>query len=34
MKIPIVDEGDRIITHKERSELEHPDDIYRVSGLW
>lgn len=32
-KIPIVDENDNLIIHKERSEVLH-SDIYRVSSLW
>ena len=31
--IPVVDENDTIIGHKERSEIGSTD-IYRVSGLW
>lgn len=34
MKIIIVDEKDRVIGSKERAKLNHPKDIYRVSGLW
>lgn len=32
-KIPIVDENDEVIGHKERTKIER-EDIYRVSGLW
>lgn len=34
MKIILVDEKDNVIGSKERSKLNHPEDIYRVSALW
>jgi isopentenyl-diphosphate Delta-isomerase len=34
MKIPIVDENDEIVTHKERENLDYKKDIYRVASLW
>ncbi len=34
MKIQIVNEQDEIIGVKERSEIDHTTDIYRVSALW
>ncbi|MEI7765209.1 MAG: NUDIX domain-containing protein [bacterium] len=33
MKIPIVDEEDNIIGHKEREEITS-DDIYRITAIW
>ena len=32
--IQIVDANDQIIGHKERSEVDHDRDIYRISVLW
>jgi len=32
-KIPVVDESDKILCHKSRSNIEF-EDIYRVSALW
>lgn len=34
MRIPIVNEKDEIIAIKDRSEVQHGLDIYRVSALW
>lgn len=34
MRIQIVNENDEYIGAKERSEIDHGTDIYRVSALW
>lgn len=34
MKIQLVNDQDEVIGVKERSELNHPADIYRISALW
>lgn len=34
MKIQIVDENDKFVANKERSEVDYQSDIYRVSALW
>jgi len=34
MKAQIVDEQDNVIGLKERTEIDHVNDIYRVSSLW
>ena len=34
MKIQIVDDQDQLVGVKERSELDHKADIYRLSALW
>lgn len=34
MKIQIVDENDKFVSNKERSEVDYKSDIYRVSALW
>jgi len=33
-KIQIVDENDQVISHKDRSEVDYQNDIYRVAALW
>lgn len=33
-KVVIVNEHDEVIGTKERHELDHPNDIYRVTALW
>ena len=32
--IQIVDEGDQLIAHKNRAEVDYEHDIYRVAALW
>ena len=34
MRIPIVDENDKVLSYKERSEVDPDKDLYRVSYLW
>ena len=34
VKLPIVDENDNIIDHKERDTVDYQKDIYRISALW
>lgn len=32
--IPIVDENDQIVGHKDRADIDHEREIYRVAALW
>ncbi len=32
--IQIVDENDQLVGHKDRSEIDHKNDIYRATALW
>ena len=34
VKLPIVDENDKIIDYKERDTLDYSKDVYRISALW
>ena len=34
MKIQIVNDGDKLVGLKERSEIDYQNDIYRVAALW
>ena len=34
MSVPIVNENDEIIGHKERADLDYDNDIFRTASLW